>query len=120
LLQNLDDYTWDLKVKGGVDLEKMTKIFPLDGMTLAGKVKADIETKGKYSDVKAEKYDKLPTSGSASLKDFKYVTKDLPIVTLSQAAIPFDPKKIQLQNVNGTLGRSDCAITGSVVHYLGQ
>jgi len=107
LLQNLDDYTWDLKVKGGVDLEKMTKIFPLEGMTLAGKVKANIETKGKYSDVQAEKYDRLPTSGSASLSNFKYITKDLPPVTLSQAGMTFDPKKIELQNVNGTIGKSD-------------
>jgi hypothetical protein len=61
LLQNLDDYTWDVKAKGGIDLEKMTKIFPLEGMTLAGKVKADIQTKGKMSDLDAERYDKLPT-----------------------------------------------------------
>jgi uncharacterized protein involved in outer membrane biogenesis len=119
LLQNLDNYTWDLKVKGGVDLEKMTKIFPLEGMSIAGKVKADIETKGKYSDVQAEKYDRLPTSGTASLADFKYVTKDLPPVTLSQAAMVFDPKKIELQKLDGTVGRSDFHVTGSVLNYLG-
>ncbi|MFD1002441.1 AsmA-like C-terminal region-containing protein [Ohtaekwangia kribbensis] len=119
LLQNLDDYTWDLKAKGGIDLEKMTKVFPVEGMTLAGKVKADIETKGKYSDVQAERYDKLPTSGNASLKDFKYVTKDLPTVTLSQAGMVFDPKKIELQNVNGTIGKSDFNVSGSVLNYLG-
>src|SRR6185436_7844497 len=55
-LQNLDDYTWDVKAKGGVDLEKITKIFPLEGMTLSGKVKADIQTKGKMSDLDAERY----------------------------------------------------------------
>ena len=77
LLQNLDDYTWDLKVNGGVDLEKITKVFAVEGMTLAGKVKADIQTKGKYSDLQAEKYDRLPTSGTASLSDFKYTSKDL-------------------------------------------
>jgi uncharacterized protein involved in outer membrane biogenesis len=119
LLQNLDDYTWDLKAKGGIDLEKITKLFPLEGMTLAGKVKADIQTKGKYSDVQAEKYDRLPTSGTASLKDFKYITKDLPAVTLSQAAMVFDPKKIELQNVNGTIGKSDFKVNGSVLNYLG-
>jgi uncharacterized protein involved in outer membrane biogenesis len=119
LLQNLDDYTWDLKAKGGIDIEKMTKLFPVEGMTLAGKVKADIETKGKYSDVQAERYDKLPTSGTASLKDFKYVTKDLPTVTLSQAGMVFDPKKIELQNVNGTIGKSDFNVSGSVLNYLG-
>jgi uncharacterized protein involved in outer membrane biogenesis len=119
LLQNLDDYTWDLKAKGGVDLEKITKIFPLEGMTLAGKVKADIETKGKYSDVQAEKYDRLPTSGSASLKDFKYITADLPAVTLSQAGMAFDPKKIELTDVKGTIGKSDFTVNGSVLNYIG-
>lgn len=119
LLQNLDDYTWDLKAKGGIDLEKMTKVFPLEGMTLAGKVKADIQTKGKFSDVQAERYDKLPTSGSASLKDFKYVTADLPPVALSQATMVFDPKKIELQNVNGTIGKSDFNVSGAVNNYLG-
>jgi uncharacterized protein involved in outer membrane biogenesis len=119
LLQNLDDYTWELKAKGGIDLEKMTKIFPVEGMTLAGKVKADIETKGKYSDVQAQKYERLPTSGTASLKEFKYITKDLPTVAMSQATMVFDPKKIELQNMNGTIGKSDFAVSGSVLNYIG-
>lgn len=120
LLQNLDDYTWDLKVNGGLDLEKITKVFTLEGMTLAGKVKADISTKGKYSDLQAERYDRLPTSGTASLTGFKYTSKDLPYdITLSQAGMAFDPKKIELKNVNGTIGRSDFAVDGSVLNYLG-
>jgi uncharacterized protein involved in outer membrane biogenesis len=119
LLQNLDDYNWDLKLKGGIDLEKITKVFPLEGMTLAGKVKADIETKGKYSDVKAERYDRLPTSGTASLANFKYITKDLPEVTLSQASMVFDPRKIDLQKLDGKIGRSDFSVNGAVLNYLG-
>jgi uncharacterized protein involved in outer membrane biogenesis len=118
-LQNLDNYTWDLKVNGGIDLEKMTKVFPIEGMTLAGKVKADIQTKGKYSDVQAEKYDRLPTSGTASLTNFKYITKDLPEVNLSEASMVFDPKKIDLKKLNGTIGRSDFSVTGSLLNYLG-
>lgn len=119
LLQNLNDYTWDLKVNGGVDLEKITKVFPVEGMALSGKVKANIQTKGKYSDVKAEKYDRLPTSGTASVADFKYTSKDLPYaVTLSQASMAFDPRKIELQKVDGKIGRSDFNINGSVLNYL--
>ncbi len=120
LLQNLDDYTWDLKAKGGIDIEKMTKIFPVGGMTLTGKVKADIETKGKYSDVNAKRYDKLPTSGSASLKDFKFNSKTLPYsVTISQAEGAFNPQKIELKNTNGTIGKSDFSVDGSVSNYIG-
>ncbi len=118
-LENLDNYTWNLKLNGGVDLEKITKIFPLEGMTLAGKVKANIQTKGNYADVKKERYDRLPTSGTASLQDFKYVTADLPAVTLSTASMVFDPKKIDLQKMNGTIGKSDFNVTGSLLNYLG-
>jgi hypothetical protein len=120
LIQNLEDYTWDVKANGGIDLEKITKIFPLEGMTLAGKVKADLQTKGKMSDLNAQRYDKLPTSGSASLKDFKYTSTGLPYaVTLSHAEMVFDPKKIEMKNVTGTIGRSDFSVSGAVSNYIG-
>jgi hypothetical protein len=119
-LQNLENYTWDLKAKGGIDLEKMTKIFPLDGMTVAGKVKADLVTKGKMSDLEAERYDRLPTSGTASLAGFKYTSTELPYaVTVSQAQLVFDPRKIELSQVKGTVGKSDFAVQGSVANYIG-
>lgn len=118
ILQNLDDYTWDVKANGGVDLEKMTKIFPLKDMTLAGKVKGTLETKGKMSDVNAKKYDKLPTSGSVTLRDFKYSAKDMPSVTISKADAVFDPRKIELSNMNGTVGKSDFNVTGIVNNYI--
>ncbi len=120
LIQNLEDYSWDVKANGGIDLEKITKIFPLEGMTLAGKVKADLQTKGRMSDLTAERYDKLPTSGSASVRDFKYTSKDLPYaVTLSQADMSFDPKKIDMKQVAGTIGKSDFTVSGAVSNYIG-
>jgi hypothetical protein len=120
LLQNLEDYTWDLKANGGIDIEKMMKIFPVEGMTLAGKVKANIETKGKFSDVNAKRYHKLPTSGSASLKDFKFNSKTLPYaVTIAESQAVFNPQKIELKNTSGTIGRSDFSADGSVSNYIG-
>ncbi len=120
ILQNLDDYTWDVKAKGGIDLEKITKLFPLEGMTLAGQVKADVQTKGKYSDLEAGRYERMPTSGTASVSNFKYSASDLPYaVTLSQANAIFDPGKIELKNTAGTIGKSDFAIAGTVSNYIG-
>lgn len=118
-IQNLDDYNWDIKANGGLDLEKMTKIFPMEGMTLVGKVKADIQTKGKMSDVDAQRYERLATSGTASLENFKFTSNDLPYaVTLSQAQAVFDPKKIELKNTVGTIGKSDFSVDGSVSNYI--
>jgi len=119
VIQNLDDYNWDIKANGGIDLEKMTKIFPIEGMTLAGKVNADIQTKGKMSDVDAGRYDRLPTSGTASLENFKFSSKDLPYaVTVSKAQAVFDPSKIELKSTAGTIGKSDFSVEGSVSNYI--
>lgn len=118
-LRDLNNYTWDLKVNGGIDLEKITKIFPLDDMSLAGQLKADIQTRGKYSDVEAERYDRLPTSGTASLQGFRYLTSDLPEVTISQASMTFDPRRINLQGLQGKIGKSDFDVKGAVNNYLG-
>lgn len=118
-VKNLDDYTWDVKANGAIDIEKMTKIFPIEGMSLAGKVTADIETKGKMSDLDAQRYDKLPTSGTASLENFKYSSKDLPYaVTISKSQAVFDPRKIELKATSGTIGKSDFTVSGNVNNYI--
>ncbi len=119
VLQDLSNLTWDMKVNGGIDLEKITKIFPIEGMALAGKMKADIHTRGNYADLEAERYERLPTSGTASLQDFSYVTADLPAVSMSEASMVFDPRQITLQKMNGTIGKSDFSVNGSVLNYLG-
>ncbi len=119
VLENLDNYTWDLTANGAVDLANITKIFPIEGMTLAGKVNADLKTKGKYSDLQAERYERLPTSGSASLRDFRYATADLPVVTLAKASMVFDPKKIEIKDVDGKVGRSDFRVNGAIHNYIG-
>lgn len=118
-LQNLDDYTWEAKANGGIDLGKMTKVFPLEGMTLAGKVKANIETRGRMSDVTAKRYDRLPTSGRATLSDFSYSASGVPTLTLKQADASFDPKKIELSRMEGTVGKSDFRVDGRMESYLG-
>jgi uncharacterized protein involved in outer membrane biogenesis len=119
-LEDLVDYNWDLTARGALDLEKITKIFPQEGISMAGKITADISTKGKYSDLEAKKYDRLPTSGTASVTGFSYVSKELPYdVRLSQAAMSFDPQKINVQKLDGTIGRSDFSLSGAVLNYLG-
>jgi hypothetical protein len=120
LLSNLDDYTWDVKANGGVDLEKITKIFPLEGMTLAGQIKADLKTQGKMSDLKAERYDRLPTSGNITITDLSYEDVSLPyVLKLNSASGNFDPRKIEIKDVTGTIGKSDFIVNGSIINYIG-
>ncbi len=117
---NLNNYTWNVKANGGIDLEKITKVFPLEGMTLAGIIKANLTTAGNMADLDAERYDKLPTSGNVSISNFKYEDAELPYgVTISSAKASFDPQKISLDSYNGTVGKSDMALSGAITNYIG-
>ncbi|MEM9982044.1 MAG: AsmA-like C-terminal region-containing protein, partial [Bacteroidota bacterium] len=118
-IKNFDDIDFDVKAKGSVDLTKMTKIYPIEGMTLAGIMKADLATKGKMSYVESSQYDKIPTSGMLSLKDFVYETVDMPTVKITTAQLNFDPTAMQLERLEGFAGKSDVQMTGSINNYLG-
>ncbi|MGD1958469.1 MAG: AsmA-like C-terminal region-containing protein [Fulvivirga sp.] len=119
IFENLANYTWDLSASGGIDLEKITKVFPLEGMQLKGQVKADLTTKGNMAALDAEKYDQLPTSGAVSIDNFEYVDATLPYnVTISKAVASFDPRNITIESYQGTVGKSDMTITGSVSNYI--
>jgi hypothetical protein len=119
-LKNFDDINYDAKIKGIIDLTKMTKIYPIEGTTLEGKLIADFETKGIMSDVEAGKYDKTSTTGTMGVKALKYASTDLPQgMTLSDANFAFNPQKMEIKNMVGTIGKSDMNITGYVSNYMG-
>lgn len=119
-IRDLLDYTWSLKARGSVDLEKVLKIFPMDGLALSGKLKADISNSGKYSDLEAGRYQMLPASGNASLTGFSMKSADLPYaVSISNAALSFDPGKMNLSAFTGTVGKSDFDAKGIVTGYMG-
>ncbi len=119
-LENLDDYTWDVNIKGGIDIGKMMEIFPQEGMTITGLVKADITTKGKMSDLEAERYSRLPTSGTMSINNFGYSDNEYLSMgfVIDNATASFDPKNITLTNFVGSVGNTDMSIKGKLSNYL--
>ncbi len=119
-LTNLDDYTWDITANGTVDLTKVTQLYPMEDMTLTGIVQANIQSQGKLSDVEAERYAQLKTSGSATIADFRYGAEDFPQgFSIESAEASFNPERITLASFAGNAGRSDMRMSGYLANYLG-
>lgn len=119
-ITNFENPSWEIKAKGKIDLTKITKVYPLNDMTLKGKLDADIETKGMMADVKAKRYAKLPTSGKAKVSGFEFVSKQYPQgIKVTQADLNFTPQNIQAKNVSGFLGTSDFVGEGTMSNYIG-
>lgn len=119
-IENFDNISYDVNLKGLIDLTKLTKVYPMEGMTLEGRINADISTKGSMADVEAGKYDKTSTSGSMSVKDFRYVSTDMPQgMTLSSANFTLTPEKMSIVNMDGFVGKSDISVKGYFSNYMG-
>ena len=118
--KNLENFNWDFGFDGNVDLEKITKIVPLEGMDLKGKINAKLNTSGVMSSVEAERYDQLPTSGQLTIKDFLFSSADLPQgFGISSANMSLNPSEIALNEFIANAGKSDMMLTGKVTNYLG-
>ena len=119
-LRDLENYQWDVHINGNLNLEKLTRVFPLDSMQLTGVIAANIASKGKMSDVEAGRYDKIATSGTVNVRDFAFVSEvDFPQgIKINEATTVFDPKKIKLNSFNGMLGKSDMQLTGNISNYM--
>lgn len=119
IFKDFEDYFWDLKVNGSFDLEKITKIVPLDSMELKGLIKTTLMTSGRMSDLEAERYNKISTSGEMTLDGFEYIADDMPQgFGISSAKLTFDPKEIALQSFKANAGRTDLNMTGKITNYL--
>ncbi|MFD2719324.1 AsmA-like C-terminal region-containing protein [Hymenobacter monticola] len=117
---NIDKPVFDTNVRGTVDLTKITKIFPLEGMTVTGRVSGDIAAKGNMADVEAGRYQNVVASGTVKANNVTYKSKDLPQgVKISSGTATFNNNQIALQSLNGTAGSSDFAASGTVSNYLG-
>ncbi len=111
---------FDADLKGVIDLTKITKIFPLEGTTLAGRIAGEFAAAGRMVDIDAGQYEKVKASGAVKVNDLTYKSKDLPQgMTIKAANGAFNNEKITISGMQGTLGRSDFRADGVVSNYMG-
>ena len=109
------------KLNANVDLASLDKVMPMEeGEKYNGKLVSDIQIEGLMSTLEREEYEKFNASGTLSLSDFHYASKDLPgAVDVKDMVFEFSPQKLNLANLEGTMGKSDFKMNGDVQNYMG-
>ncbi len=120
-VDHFEDPHYKLAAKGELDLDKVMKIYPVEGMELSGNIVIDqFQTEGKMSDVEAERYSQLPTSGKMVISNVSYAQEGLEHpVTIEQGTASFTPAKLEIQGVRGQAGETDFEASGYLEDYLG-
>ena len=118
--QNIDKPVFDTDIRGTVDLTKITKIFPLEGMTVTGRLTGNVAAKGSMADIEAERYQNVRASGTVNASNVTYKSADLPQgVKITKATATFNNDQIALKDMTGFVGSSDIAASGVISNYLG-
>ncbi len=119
-IENLDNANWDIAANGKLDFTRITAIFPIEGITLKGKIAGDITTKGNMDAIKKSQYQNLNMAGTAVLTDFEYNSANFPKpFTAKTANLTFTPSEIFAKNARGYLGKSDFEGEGRFSNYFG-
>ena len=110
----------DAALKGTVNLSNLSKAYPIKlAKPLSGILKADVKTKFDMESVTKSQYQNIVNSGTMSLSGFKYTDDNGKELAISEAAIQFNPSRINLQEFKATTGKSDLNVTGVLDNFYG-
>lgn len=114
----------DADIKGGingsVNFANISKIIPLEaGTTIRGQMKANLNLAGKMSAIEQERYQDFNASGSLSLRDFNYSSKDYKQgFDLKECILTFNPQHVELNSFIARMGKSDIQANGKLDNLL--
>ncbi len=122
---NLLNITENMKVKaslkGIVDLASLEKIYPADALKgVKGILDLDATTSFDMNSIERHQYENTKTSGTFSVKDFKYESKELSnALKVNNASVTFNPRTVNLTSFDAQLGDTDFVASGAIHNLLG-
>ena len=106
-----------MTVKGNVNLQDVQNLMPsTEGTELTGLVTSDLFVEGNLSSIQKNEYKKYQARGNVSVKNINYSDPAMmPVkVTVQQANLGFTPERVNLNNFQALLGKSDIRASGTL------
>lgn len=111
----------DAQIHGVLNLAKISQVYPVDlDHQLSGILKAEINTAFDMNAIESNAYERIKSSGSASISGFTYHSQDLlhPL-DINQAQVTFNPSTVSLNTFEAKTGSSDLKASGTINNLLG-
>ena len=110
----------ELSADAKINFASLSEAIPLEnGNELKGVLNANIDFKGRYSNIEQENYKQLNTSGLIELDQIIAKTTYLPYtIKIKSLKMRFSPDNLRLDHCKMNLGKSDLSISGNFENYL--
>ena len=98
----------DMAMKGQLDMPTISRLFGGDEINVtSGTLNSDFILLGKQSDFEKENYAAIQFNGTASLTNFDADYYEYKDIVINDVDVNFNPAKLDLNNLSGSLGNSD-------------
>ncbi len=111
----------NLNAQGNLDLGNLSQSFPLpDDMNLDGRLAIDMAAQFDMESIAAQRYERIKTSGNATLTSFKYEGPafENPFL-IKVAALNMSDSNIKLSSFEAITGNTDIKASGSINNLVG-
>jgi len=109
----------DLKLNGTIDLGTLTKIFPIDSVTLKGIIAANATFIGNMSDIGSNNFEEFVSSANLKLKDFYFQNTSLPQgLSLVSGTVELKNQDVKVAGLTGKVGKTDFVFDGTLENLL--
>ncbi|MDX1910943.1 MAG: AsmA-like C-terminal region-containing protein, partial [Saprospiraceae bacterium] len=113
------DPTVDTRMNGTLNLGELSKAFPMEGVQeLAGIINANMTVKAAMSQVDQGRYDEVNMSGTFGMSGISYRSAGTPAVKINALSTTITPQRLDIQNFDAKLGKSDLRASGSIDNVL--
>ncbi len=114
-VKNLINYDMVADIKAQLNLDEITKIYPLKDTELSGRVKLDVHIDGVYDSINQT----LPLSGNVDINQLSYKGPEMPKeFGIHSSTAQLNTRQINIHNFSGFIGNTDLNATGYLVNYL--
>lgn len=109
----------NMKLDGTLNLGELSKAFPMEGVQeLSGIIKANMTLKAAMSQVEKQQYEQVNMAGDFAMQQINYRAAGTPAVTINALKTHLTPQKVDIENFDAKLGRSDIKANGSIDNIL--
>ncbi len=117
----VSNLVFDGKLKGNFNLANAKQFTTLPtGTSLSGILAADIAFSGNKQAIDKKEYDKINSSGTMSLKNMNYTSRDYPDgLLINDASLSFNPKNISLNTAHAEYLKTHYTVKGSLDNAIG-
>ncbi|MBK8563960.1 MAG: AsmA family protein [Saprospiraceae bacterium] len=115
----MSDPDVDTKIKGVLNLEELSKAFPMEGVkSLSGIINSDIAVKTSMSTIDRGDYANVDMSGTASIKNMNYAADGMPAINIGAMQMDFTPQQVNVPSFSMKMGKSDLSGSGKIDNIL--